>query len=123
MGGIPVKSEEAPCNEETRRVGDGLADIVNNHWPVDVLTIKMEVHLKSITIRSLREIAECTIFPGGMPGPSLECFACSCTERLEARCGHEQWGRPRLTSGLRVSCPSNPFVIGPPISSVLARLR
>ena len=86
MGGIPVKNEEASSNEEARRVGDGLTDIVNKHW-----TVKMDVRLKSITIRTMRDLAECTIFPGGMPGPSLECFARSCTERLDARRGHEQW--------------------------------
>ena len=102
MGGIPAKNNEASSNEassneeasrseDARRVGDGLTDIVSKHWPADVLTVKMDVHLKSITIRALREIAECTVFPGGMPGPSLECFARSCTERLEARWGHEQW--------------------------------
>ena len=44
MGGIPVKSEEA-SDSEARRCGDGLADIVNEHWPAEVLTIKMDVHL------------------------------------------------------------------------------
>lgn len=91
MGGNPVKSEEA-SDYEARRCGDGLADIINDHWPVDVLTIKMDVLLKVNTTRTLREIAECAVFSlCGVPGPSLECFAFSCTERLEARLGHEHW--------------------------------
>ena len=103
MGGVPTNNQESSSNEassnqeassseDARRVGGGLTDKVNKHWPADVLTYKMDVHLKSITVRALREIAECTVFPGGTPpGPSLECFARSCTERLEARWGHEQW--------------------------------
>ena len=97
MGGVPEKAsiieDTSSCsNKEVRTCGDGLTDIVNTHWKTDVLTIKMDVHMKGVTVRALREVAECTVFPRGVPpGPRLECFAEACIERLESRWGHEQW--------------------------------